>query len=596
MMAKLSEVASTIWANATSPRKYIRRYWIGTLLILAATAIFFWPMITRAASYSEGGDAMFNAWTLARDQHCILAQSCPQYINSNIYYPHPDTMLYSETQLSAGLLTLPLYWINNSPLFSYNIWTVISFFLSGWFVYLLVKHISRGNEVVSVLAGLAFEFAPFKIAAVSHLQSLSIFYLPLAILMVLKYLEKKNIKWLVFLWLSLVLQFYASWYQMAFVLLAMSVLILGLIAFRLTKPKQILMLGAAVALAIATTMPLAVQYVRFSKANHAAFSVADQTKYASSLADYLTPDPSTIVGGVFYHFHPHAQSYNLDSRSFHGITLYLVFALILLMVFVWRRGSLANWRRYGLAMTFLGIGVAGFIVSLGPLLKIRGNFMYPGLGGGIPITIPLPYLLVDRFLPQLSFIRAVGRSSGLVLLALCIGLAFLPGVLKQWNIGNKARTGLYALICLLVAIELLPQHQVAMSTHEYNYTGNIPAVYKYIKAHPEVNNIVIISADVDYPNAQIPVARAEEVMWSGYYNRNIFNGYSGYTPPEYFSQINDFSDFHSDDVAKMRALNLRYILVDKQLSTSNPELANQVDAAVHHKIYEDMRFSLFSLQ
>jgi len=46
----------------------------------------------------------------------------------------------------------------------------------------------------------------------------------------------------------------------------------------------------------------------------------------------------------------------------------------------------------------------------------------------------------------------------------------------------------------------------------------------------------------------------------------------------------------------MRALNLRYILVDKQLSTSNPELANQVDAAVHHKIYEDMRFSLFSLQ
>src|ERR1700722_8856544 len=122
-----------------------RASWTGVVVILILTIIFFWPIIIRMGSYSPGGDAAFNAWTLARDQHCILRENCPSYLNGNIFFPHKDTMLYSETQLSAGFLTLPLFLINQNPIFSYNVWTILSMFFSGLFMFYLARYLSRGN-------------------------------------------------------------------------------------------------------------------------------------------------------------------------------------------------------------------------------------------------------------------------------------------------------------------------------------------------------------------------------------------------------------------------------------------------------------------
>jgi hypothetical protein len=126
-----------IWWQSVSG--WFRKHWLGLVLIGAATLIFFWPMVVRISSYSYGGDAMFNAWTLARDHHCLLRDHCANFSNGNIFYPHQGSMLYSESQLSAGVLTLPLHFINANPLFAYNVWTISSFFLGGFFMYLLAN-------------------------------------------------------------------------------------------------------------------------------------------------------------------------------------------------------------------------------------------------------------------------------------------------------------------------------------------------------------------------------------------------------------------------------------------------------------------------
>jgi hypothetical protein len=254
---------------------FFKRNWLGTLVILTATLIFFWPVVTRISSYSEGGDAMFNAWTLARDHHCLMRDSCSSYSTSNIYFPHKDTMLYSETQLSAGFVTLPLYWINDNPLFSNNVLTIVSCFLAGWFMYLLAKYLSKGNEIFSILAGLIFEFAPFKMAAIWHLQNLSIFCLPLAILLIMKFFDTNNRKYLWGLGLTLIYQFYASWYQMVFVAIAVSILAICMLLIRYVNWRQALMVLAVLALAAISTLPLAEQYIRFSKTNKATFGIID---------------------------------------------------------------------------------------------------------------------------------------------------------------------------------------------------------------------------------------------------------------------------------------------------------------------------------
>ena len=577
--------------------KAFKSHWIGTLLILAATLVFFWPLIMHVGTYSEGGDAMFNAWTLSRDQHCILRQDCPQYSNANIYFPHKDTMLYSETQLSAGLLTMPLYWINQNPIFSYNVFTILSFFLGGWFMYLLAKYLSRGNELYSVLAGLIFEFAPFKMAAISHLQNLSIFYLPLAALLIFKYVERPKRRYLGFLFIALALQFYASWYQMVFVLITLGVLLGGMLVFRIVRWRLVAALGLVTLLAMISTLPLAKAYVKFSKDNQATFDIRQQITYSSSLADYIKPNAGTLLGKEYYKLRPHAQvnSFNPDSYSYHGLVLYAVAICLTTIAFRRRKDGREGRRKYRLILTFVAMGIVGFIISLGPVLKLKGSYSYADLSNGFNLVIPLPYIFVDKFLPQLSFIRAIGRASVILLFALCCMLALFPLYAKKEKFYQKHGRLIAFVVSALVLIEILPVHLAPMTKSAYSYDYTIPKVYVFIKSHQEINDIIVLSADKDYPGATIPVARAEQVLWAGYDNRNVFNGYSGYTPPEYFGQYADFVDFHQDDVAKMKALHLRYVLVDKLLSSSNPQLVKNVSAALPHKVYEDGRYALFKI-
>jgi hypothetical protein len=578
---------------------FCRQNWIGAVVILGATLLFFWPIVTRIDSYSEGGDAMFNAWTLARNHHCIIGQGCPDYTDGNIYYPHEDTMLYSETQLSAGLLTLPLFLINDNPIFAYNIWTIASVFFAGFFMYLLAKYLSRGNEWVSILAGLIFAFAPFKMAAIFHLQNLSIFYLPLAILLVLKYFDTKKRAYLWWLLVVLILLFYASWYNLVFSAVALALLLGGYLLFRLANLKKVLAVAGIIGLAGLATLPLAVEFMRFSKETGANFSIKDQLLYQSSLMDYVLPHDGTLVGKIFYAFNPDERrnAFNLDSFSYHGIILYILAGALLVLVFINRKKSKEAFKKFGAVITFAVIGVVGFILSLGPLLKVKGNYIYGSTADGIGVAMPLPYLFIDKFIPQLTFIRGVGRWSVLFLLALCCLLAYLAYYVAKNKTYQKYKIVIGVLVSAIIFVELMPLHQVTMSKNDYSYNLRVPQVYQFIKERPEINNLIVLRGDEDYPNAPIPIARAEDILWSGYHNRNIFNGYSGYTPSEYFNQYWDFIDFEADDIDKMRKLGIRYLVVDKQLSVvKNTHMPDAVKQLVGNKLYEDERYSLHRLQ
>ncbi len=134
-----------------------------------------------------------------------------------------------------------------------------------------------------------------------------------------------------------------------------------------------------------------------------------------------------------------------------------------------------------------------------------------------------------------------------------------------------------------------------MNTASYSYNYTVPKVYQFIKSRNDINSLIVLSADKDYPGATIPIARAEQVLWAGYHNKNIFNGYSGYTPPEYFSQLDDFTDFQQDDVAKLSALHIQYVLVDKLLSSSNPALTQNTHTFLGKPVYEDGRYVLYKV-
>jgi hypothetical protein len=585
-------------------RTGFKKNWIGLVIILIITLAFFYPVLTRVSTYNAGGDAMFNAWTIARDQHCILRENCPNYVNGNIFYPNKDSMLYSETQLSAGLLTLPFYFINPTPVFSENMWTIISFLLAGIFMYLLAKYLSKGNELFSIMAGLAFEFAPYKIVQIPHLQSLSIFYLPLIVLFMLKYMNKQSFKYLVGLFIALVLLFYASWYQMVFVLLVIMAILVFAWIFKLAKTRPSLMLFGVIVLALIATLPLALKYVSFSKSTGATFGASQQNIYSSSLADYFIPFNSTLLGHVYYSIRNHAQvnSYSPDGVAYSSYTLYLVAFVMFIVSFIHRKRSQKWSKIFRLVSIILIVALLGFLMSLGPFLKIKASYIHTiaSPSGPIDFAIALPYLLVDKLLPQLSFIRAINRATVIVLFSLCCLLALVPLVLAELKIKRKTFYSIAGIIFVGLVVEMATWGY-PMSNNPYLYKLNVPNVYKFIKDDDQVNDIVVLAPDSNYPG-QPPITNVgfehgifEEVLWAGYYNKNTFNGYSGYFPPNYFTEINEFDNFQPSDLALMRSLGLRYILVDKELSTSEPNLVKNISGTGLREIYHDKSYVLFKI-
>jgi len=567
------------------------------LIFFVATASFLWPMFTHISTYSDGGDHMFNAWTLARNHHCILWQDCQSYSNANIFFPHKDTMLYSETQFSAGLLTLPFFLINQNPLFSANVWYFLSTFFTGFFMYLLASHLSKGDQAVSVMAGLVFAFAPLKVISVDHLQSLSIFYLPLIILLLLKYRETGQKKYLGGFTIASSLLFLASWYQMIFGLVIIGMFVLFVLITDKKIRKRSLLLIAATIIAIATTLPLAKDYIRFSKANNATFSIDNQITYSASVEDYFLPHQNTLFGTLFYKLQPHVHrnGYNQDNYSYSGITLYVVMGLCLSELFRKKRNPA---RQSGIQYYILlsGIFLAGFIISIGPALKISRESIYHLQSTNF--IIAAPYLLVDKLLPQLSFMRALGRASVIVLFALCCFLALFAIQLLSHKQFQHNRRLLTIVLVGLIGLDLLP---LSLATNPFHHISprdvrfSIPAVYQYIKADKSIDNLVVIRSDKDYPDAALPTALPEDILWAGYHNKNIFNGYSGYYPTEYQSTLQGFIDLQPGTVEKMKGLGLKYVILDKQLSTGHPNFEDEMTLIFSKKVYEDKRYDLFKI-
>jgi hypothetical protein len=591
LITKLSTIIRNLAGSAGS---HFKLNFKGIVVITICTLLFFAPILGQLGTYSEGGDAMFNAWTLSRNHHCLLNIGCDKYSDANIFFPNKNTFLYSETQLSAGVLTLPLFLIDSNPIFANNVWTILSFLFAGYFMYLLASKISGNKGIIPIVSGLIFEFAPHRMSEIWHLQNLSIFYLPLALLLCIKYLESNQRRFLFGLYITLVLQFFASWYQMAFVVILFTTYLIFTGVLRLHKIKKLIICGIILLLAVLTTLPLVKQYTTFSKTNSKSFSIRDQAIYSSSLADYLIPNNGTLIGKAYYKFRPTAQvnSYNPDSYSYHGIVLYALFILTLAWTFIKTNKTKTRIKKE--LIVFIIIAFVGLVVSLGPLLKLKSSYIYQEASSAVQVAVPLPWFAVVKILPQLSFMRALGRSSVLVLFSLCTTLAYLPIVLQSC-FKRRSRNIIKTVVVALVLIELMPLHMVPMNNKPYAHNLTIPEVYKYIKYEKRVNNFIILSGDFDYPGAGIPVAIPEQVLWSGYHTKNIFNGYSGFNPENYWEDYYNYLDFNQDDVVNLKSKNINFVLVDRLLSTQKPELDDKVHSLSSEQIYKDDRYSLYEL-
>jgi hypothetical protein len=139
------------------------------------------------------GDPLLNTWILwwnARQWPLTEA-----WWNAPSFYPASGCMAFSEHLLGLTPITSPVQWLGGAPALAYNIAFLLSFPLSALTAHLLGVELT-GRHDAALVAGLTFGFAPYRAEHIAHLQILSSYWMPLALLGLHAFLRTRHSRWL----------------------------------------------------------------------------------------------------------------------------------------------------------------------------------------------------------------------------------------------------------------------------------------------------------------------------------------------------------------------------------------------------------------
>ena len=159
----------------------MRRRALVVMFFAAMALINTFPLILHpSTTIGEHGDAYFSVWRLAWVAHQLRVDPLHLF-DANIFYPHRDTLAYSDAMLLPGVLLAPFNWLGIAPVLIYNLTLVAALAASGICAYVLVRHLT-GSTAAGVLGGILFAFSGHRSEHINHLELQFAFWIPLAIL------------------------------------------------------------------------------------------------------------------------------------------------------------------------------------------------------------------------------------------------------------------------------------------------------------------------------------------------------------------------------------------------------------------------------
>lgn len=143
-----------------------------TAIYIVLTAALTWPLVVHPGSVvaNDLGDPLLNTWLMAWNARVLPLT--PHWWNGAQFFPIDGAMAFSEHLLGLSVITTPVILLSGNPLLAYNVAFFLSFPLCALSAYFLTYSISRRHDC-AFIAGLAFGFAPYRMAQLAHVQVLS---------------------------------------------------------------------------------------------------------------------------------------------------------------------------------------------------------------------------------------------------------------------------------------------------------------------------------------------------------------------------------------------------------------------------------------
>jgi hypothetical protein len=457
-------------------------------------------------------------WNVAWVAHALSTHPSSLF-DANIFYPHEDTLAYSEANLVAGIIALPVWVLTANPYASYNAVVLFAFGAAALSAFLLVR-VLGGSRLGATIAGLVYGFSPHMFSLVPHIQLLMTFGPALSMAAMHHFTRAPSARRGGLLGLALAVTGLACAYYGIFAGLMTGVgLLWNLVTARRYRDASFWSgLGLAVAVVLVIVGPFFIPYFSIREGGFER-SLDEARVHSTNFGTFLA---SAVV----------VHRWMLPLIGAHVDVMFPGFLAITLAAVAVIRS--VQKEPAGLSRSLTGLyvtaGVLAFWASLGP-------------AGGL-------YTALYHVVPAFTFLRAPVRFGVLVQLAIAVLAGFGVMWLEQQRV--KAWPKLAAVLVAIVLIE--------------SYVGplQLTAAPMLSTAHRRLASLPRAPvAEFPFYSGRFDRSRHTEYMLASTFHwQPLINGYSDYMPADFFESAPVLETFPSTEaLALLREKGVRWIVV-----------------------------------
>lgn len=158
------------------------------LVYAAVAALLFRNLLPHVGThlYSDLGDPLLNTTVLAWNARQLPLTS--EWWNFPAFAPLTGVTAFTEHLLLTYPVASPVIWLTGNAVLAFNLVFLLALPLNGVAAFALAREL-RGSRGAAFIAGLAFAFAPYQSVHLSHLQHMTAFGMPFALLWLHRYLQ-----------------------------------------------------------------------------------------------------------------------------------------------------------------------------------------------------------------------------------------------------------------------------------------------------------------------------------------------------------------------------------------------------------------------
>ena len=546
--------------------------------MIAVVVAVNWPLFGVLATGVPGnlGDPILNAWILGWLSTAVSKDL--SLWDAPIFHPHDDTLAYSEPLLGVGLFAVPLNWLVEDHIVTYNLVMLVLPLLTFFGTAMLVREVT-GRLDAGVMLGILVATSPYlAVSQITRLQMQTCGWSFLALASLHRVLATGSAKASAALYMTVVLQALSNTYLWAYLVIPMGIVLLHA---AMTSPpvrsrSRMVPLALALGAAAVALAPVA-RILASVKAEFGVSRIADEVdRYSADLRSYLSVWHEQAPTWLW----PEATA---DRALFLGAPLMLL-GVAGAIILACQRSS--RWRHP--AVAYIVVAGVALALSLGPTPS----------AGGTPLGVAGPYALLAGLVPGFDALRAPSRFATYVLLALGVlaGVAIAP-----WCRRATPRSRTLAIVaCGLIG--------VAQGWRTFDWVAILPPssdgdrrAYSWLRAQPP-------AAMIEWPfvadfQAMPRAAGGSQSLVYQFaalsHGHRLVNGSSAFSPPFVEFLEGDASPLKSVNEAEavvrlLRHLDVRYVVVHLDHYTADAlEFARQrisSMAALHADVEEHVAF------